>query len=442
MTNDHPTGNPLIEQALILARQGQETEAIDLMRRSIQNDPDNPTALGNLGYLLQRRGQIEEAISCYERLRTLQPNDLEVRQRLGDCYYALGRRKEARAAYRSLQGSPLYDSPELQQSLALTESLTSRCLRRLAPTASLLFKRLADPGFLKAFAGEIARIRSSLPGIRAAGLPAYLGYLSQHYLQSACYRHPRSCCDLCGGTRFEAAFFQQSQKSVRCVRCGLQFVERRPPDGFDAHEAVLEKEEYTKNIESLWRDEVLFQARIKRLVSIFGQAGEIFPKPGGRLLEIGCGEGHLLKHLTERSMAVQGIETAERLARHCREALGLPVFKATVRSMEFPPDSFDYVLTYHVVEHLDRPSLLFSKARRMLTAGGYLFIEAPLYDLTQMSLAQKRDEFSGYACKSHMFYFTKETLEKYFERYDFEIVGSFEYLKDSFPNGAILGKSC
>jgi 2-polyprenyl-3-methyl-5-hydroxy-6-metoxy-1,4-benzoquinol methylase len=305
---------------------------------------------------------------------------------------------------------------------------------------AMLTVRALDAGFWRGLTSELIGIRKSLPGIRAAGLSRYLDYLAKHYFRAPDYRLPRAPCDLCGGGDFSAVFFLGEQKKVRCESCGLEFVERKPIDGWDVADEVFEREETVEFFEKIWSNADLWATRIERLNRMFERIGVPLLRAGGRAFEIGCGEGDFLRHLKERGLEVEGIETSNRLVEHCRKRLGLNVNKGTVRDFSVPPDSYDLVLAYHVTEHLDKPSQLFNKARRMLRPGGFLVVEVPVPDLSNLSLKDQLDVHYGYANRHHLHYFRPETVTRYFETHGFTVVGTLEIVYDVLPAMSFLGR--
>jgi predicted TPR repeat methyltransferase len=419
---------------------GEVHKCAQLLKEFLQKHPNHLHAWGNLAYIHYATGRSEEAIRCYQKVCELNPEDVEARRRLGDCYYSLGQMKLARKAYLSLQGSPLFDSLEIQGRLAQTESVGLHILRRTIPLFRQFVARMAESEFRRALPKEATGLTRAIPGIRASGFRSYLTYLSRHYLLESAYRFRSAPCDLCEGTRFAAVYFVGSQKKVRCDRCGLEFVERKPPDGLDAFDGLFDDDATIEYFEAIWQDPVLLDARIQRLQSIFDRIGESFPRPGWRVLEIGCGQGHLLNLLKQKGMEVQGMEIAERLVHDCRDKFGLNVARGTIRQMPAFDSLFDVILAYHVLEHLDEPSNFFKKAQGLLKEGGFIFVEVPVPDLSRLSRLQQMNEVSGYANRSHLYHFRPDTLSAYFPKYGFDLVNTYFYLEESFPNGGFLGK--
>lgn len=99
--------------------------------------------------------------------------------------------------------------------------------------------------------------------------------------------------------------------------------------------------------------------------------------PGARLLDVGCGDGRLLESLARRGYQVQGVEFKDSAARACRETKGLDVVGGTLEDARFPPDHFDVVTLFHVLEHLRNPSRTLKEIWRILRPGGTLLLEVP-----------------------------------------------------------------
>jgi 2-polyprenyl-3-methyl-5-hydroxy-6-metoxy-1,4-benzoquinol methylase len=98
----------------------------------------------------------------------------------------------------------------------------------------------------------------------------------------------------------------------------------------------------------------------------------VSPPSGSRILDIGCGRGHLVRALTERGFDAWGID----LNPNARELAGeLNVRTMSAAALEFGDASFDAVVSFHAIEHI--PALeqaVLEVARVVKPAGKVLFV--------------------------------------------------------------------
>lgn len=90
-------------------------------------------------------------------------------------------------------------------------------------------------------------------------------------------------------------------------------------------------------------------------------------KPGSRVLDLGCGEGYLLKALqTEKRARVQGIELSDTAIQEC-VAKGLFVYHGDLDEglADFNDSSVDYVILTSTIQVLHRPDFLIMEAARV-----------------------------------------------------------------------------
>lgn len=110
-------------------------------------------------------------------------------------------------------------------------------------------------------------------------------------------------------------------------------------------------------------------------------AGLIAPlaRPGGRVLEIGCGRGDVLAALASVGLTCTGVEPSRRMIEVSGEREGVRVLYGTADRLEFEDRSFDLVFSQQVLEHLhpDDVPLHLREAFRVLTPGGVLAVETP-----------------------------------------------------------------
>ena len=468
------TPQDLLKQAIETIQNGNPAKGEEQLREITRAFPDYLDGWGHLAHALFLRGQYREAVECYQHCQTIFPGLLEAYTLEAECHARLGDYEQAASCYRrsrhlvadpavsvvkeadyllragkhhrasqtlcSLNGSPSFHSDEVQSRLRQTESTLRIFSRGVVRVLPQLAGRIMEPGLLASLLKESSQIPVSLPAIRDSGFRSFANYLNNGFLKHNLHRISPGPCDLCGNRRSRNVFYLPDRKVVRCKRCGLERLERIPSGGHDLHTGFYERGEIVDAIEKEWSSPHVLEHHMGWLKAVFMVAGIRFPNAGGRLFEIGCGGGHLLAHLRDCGMQVGGIDASSSFVELAKTKFGLPVSCSLIESLDIPEESYDYILSYHVIEHLEHPSILFEKARCLLRSGGYLFIETPVPDLSRVSPGLKRHPTHGYGSSEHSHFFTSETLRRYFERFGFQVIASYEYLAGDLPNGGILGR--
>ncbi len=122
---------------------------------------------------------------------------------------------------------------------------------------------------------------------------------------------------------------------------------------------------------------------------------------GGRLLEVGCGLGHLLRRFQDRFEAY-GVD----LSPYSVDQSAKTAPRARVRQLaaedidEFEPDFFDALVSIHVIEHLAEPEDFVRKTRRILRPGGLFFMVTP--NLGAPLRGWKGQEWQGLRDETHI----------------------------------------
>lgn len=90
-------------------------------------------------------------------------------------------------------------------------------------------------------------------------------------------------------------------------------------------------------------------------------------EPGERVLEVGCGRGHLTSRLAARGVDIVGIDANPNAA----ELAGSDrVRHMMAESLEFEDDEFDAIVAVHAIEHIPRLRDAISEMGRVLKPGG------------------------------------------------------------------------
>jgi 2-polyprenyl-3-methyl-5-hydroxy-6-metoxy-1,4-benzoquinol methylase len=92
---------------------------------------------------------------------------------------------------------------------------------------------------------------------------------------------------------------------------------------------------------------------------------DVLPIDTGRLLDIGCGTGHLLKLAEERGFEPYGIDISEEAIRLCREYVDGTFECAGGETIPFENNQFDVITCIGVLEHTLRPENVLQEVRRV-----------------------------------------------------------------------------
>ena len=123
----------------------------------------------------------------------------------------------------------------------------------------------------------------------------------------------------------------------------------------------------------------------RALTHIFDQMCDRFAPtdglhPGMKLLDVGCGAGHLVTALGRRypELALTGVDLSEEMILRAREcARGLPNVSVSVGdalALAFPDASFDFVLSIASIKHWPNRVAGMREIFRVLRPGGRVFV--------------------------------------------------------------------
>ncbi len=124
--------------------------------------------------------------------------------------------------------------------------------------------------------------------------------------------------------------------------------------------------------------------------------------PGsGRVLEIGCGLGHLLDWLAgDYDVYGTDINPWALIEATRNVPTGRFLYLSAEDLKTFPNRVFQIVIAKHVVEHLSSPERAIAEIGRVLAPGGLLLLATP--NTTSLARAIKKDDWIGYQDPTHI----------------------------------------
>ena len=220
-------------------------------------------------------------------------------------------------------------------------------------------------------------------------------------------------CSLCSGESFTFLYEQKDRHGERirltvCNRCGLtQLNPRREDDAEAAFYASDYNEVFGQHLRSLKPSKVAHRKRIA--IGLLDAIAERMPLAGVRVVDIGCGYGHLLGEARARGAKVTGVEPDRRAASVARDA-GFDVFAGSLQ--EFARQAsrpFDVVTISHVVEHIGNPVPFLATVGGLLRESGVVAVQVPNLEY-YLAVGKHPDK----AHSAHVAYHTEATLRGLF----------------------------
>lgn len=198
----------------------------------------------------------------------------------------------------------------------------------------------------------------------------------------------------------------------RCSQCGFVFA----PDRSTGELHELYSDEYFDDFhgEGSYLDESQRRYEAKRRIDWVTQHVQ-----SGRLLEIGAAHGVFLDEARRRGFEVTGVEPAPSYADLAREHFDIDVRAGFVENVELPPEPFDVVCAWHVLEHIPDPLPALRRLRSALASDGWMFIEIP--NIESPRARQQKAEWIHLDPANHVAFYNPQQLSAVLEKAGFEL---------------------
>lgn len=238
---------------------------------------------------------------------------------------------------------------------------------------------------------------------------------------------------------------------VRCIACGLIYLNPRPTPTeilryYPEHYYALQEAAEPRGLVKAWshrlkqavREEFYgYPKQAPRVRSMIGPrlhrltlypvywhlrvAGQhMIPFRGeGRILDVGCGPGTILRNLRRQGWDSYGVELSPAAVERAHSH-GLKVICGELLQAGFRADFFDVVFFNHSLEHMHHPLEILAEVKRVLKSGGLLMIKIPNAASFEARLFGKW--WIGWDVPRHLYHFTTETISRLLRAASFRLL--------------------
>lgn len=99
---------------------------------------------------------------------------------------------------------------------------------------------------------------------------------------------------------------------------------------------------------------------------------------GRRVVDVGCGNGQLIRKLIrERQAVCTGVDISDVALEALRRELGIATLQTVLPAIPAPDESFDVGICSECLEHLDQPRETVGEMHRIVKEGGRLILTVP-----------------------------------------------------------------
>lgn len=241
-------------------------------------------------------------------------------------------------------------------------------------------------------------------------------------------------CDLCGSNKANLLLkakdyrfgYHQTFNIMKCQNCTLIYINPRPT--YEIIKELYEKYYIQCDTNRVHISDVEPSLMKKLWYKYTGHYLEdVASNVEGRVLDIGCGQGHLLYRLKRKKKEAYGLEINLKAVKVCSE-LDLNVRCGTLKTAQYPDNFFDSVIMSQVIEHLSSPVETMQEVHRILSRNGKVFIFCPNAG-SYLSIIFSRC-WHGWHVPFHFYAFTRETIHHLAERTNFVV----EQIKSVTPD--------
>lgn len=242
-------------------------------------------------------------------------------------------------------------------------------------------------------------------------------------------------CYLCGSEKAEVLVDDPPFQVKLCEECGLGYTSPRI-QGDRIHEIYDASYWASPSAKDFGYTE--YSADVEGYLRTFRRRAEVLSrhKEPGRLLELGCAAGYFLSVMRDLGWEVHGLELSEDILAEAKERFSLEnVHSVRLEALDYPPETFDAIAMWDVVEHMADPVPELERCHTLLRDDGVLVLQTQ--DIGSRFRKVLGSRWHHFKQLEHIYHFSPTTIRTLLQRAGFEVVeltrkGAGKYVSFNF----------
>lgn len=149
-----------------------------------------------------------------------------------------------------------------------------------------------------------------------------------------------------------------------------------------------------------------------------------------KILDVGCGLGFMLSGIDDKHEKF-GLEVSSFACEHAKQYA--EIYNSPIETAPIEENSFDIIVSHHVIEHVDKPEEFLDKIKKVLKKDGVLILSTP--DFESICAKAYKDNYRMLFDKTHVNLFSFNSLKKMLTDYGFDIIDAdFPYFDTEYFN--------
>lgn len=226
-------------------------------------------------------------------------------------------------------------------------------------------------------------------------------------------------CNICNSTNYKLVYHLNKYCLFKCIRCDTNFVYPQPSINkkIDLNYLRYGSMENKKAYFAKKNELIIRTKRNIKLLSLY--------KESGRLLDIGCSYGFILKTFQDYGYKTEGIEISKRSYQYAKKYCKVNVKYGDFNKFHYNKHSFDIVSLFDTYEHFPNPKKVINKIHRILSINGILIIQTPNFNSLISKISNKN--WFWLLIPQHLFLFSIKSLKYLLENNGFKIIRIFSW---------------